>query len=328
MKRDSYWKSRKVLVAGGCGFLGSYLVEELILASARVRVADNLVTGSLENLDCVRQKVQFLPIDLLDFRSCLEATEGMEVVMDLAGRTSGVAYSSQHHGEMLYHNTVMALNLLEAARQNRVDRFLMVSSSCVYPDDAPVPTPELEVMTHFPEKVNEGYGWAKRIAELQARFYHKEYGMEIAICRPFNPYGKRYRWQGEKSHVFPALVKRIMDGEDPLVVWGSGRQRRNFLHARDVVRLMMTITEKTWKVEPINIGYEDDVSIAELVELICQVSNRRPKVIFDENRPEGRLRKCSDATRLRAIANGYSPEISLRQGAEEMIEWYYSLSKR
>ena len=225
----------------------------------------------------------------------------------------------QHHGEMLYNNTVIQLQMLEAARQNDIKRFLVVSSSCVYPDDAPAPTPELQTMTGLPERVNEGYGWAKRIAELQARYYHDEYGMNIAICRPFNPYGGRYRWSGEKSHVIPILVKRVLDGQDPLVVWGSGRQRRTFLHARDTARLMMIVTERYPQAKPVNIGYDDDISIAELVSLICDLSGKHPKIVFDTSKPEGRFRKSADAALLRRISNNYEPEIDLRRGITDLL---------
>jgi nucleoside-diphosphate-sugar epimerase len=319
-----FWESRKVLVTGGCGFLGSYLVEELVAAGAEVTVVDNLEAGSLENIATVRDQVRFIEADLVDFGNCLKACQGVEVIMNLVGRTHGVGYSSKHHGEMLFHNAATHLNMLEAARQSEVERFLVVSSSCVYPDDAPIPTPELPVLTGLPEPANKGYGWAKRIAELQAEYYHHEYGMAIAICRPFNPYGGRYLWRGEQnSHVIPTLVKKTMDGQDPLIVWGSGKQRRNFLHARDTVKLMMMITERHARAEPVNIGYEDAISIAELVSLICEVTGRHPELVFDISKPEGRHSKCVDSTLLRKVSDAYEPETSLGDGIEEMTEWYH-----
>src|ERR1035438_856843 len=128
---------------------------------------------------------------------------------------------------MLVYNLQCTLNLLEAARAARVRHYMTVSSSCVYPDDAVCPTPELPVFTGLPESVNQGYGWAKRIQELATTYYANEYGLDASILRPFNPYGENYHWRtAETAHVVPALVKRIMDGEDPLRVWGSGRQRR------------------------------------------------------------------------------------------------------
>jgi len=321
--RTDWWRLRSTLVTGGCGFLGSYLVEELVDAGASVTVVDNLQTGTLENIASVRDQIVFVRADLRDRTVCEKVCAGFDTVMNLAGLAYGVEYSMKHHGEMLYNNLAIQTHMLEAARVSGVKRFLVVSSSCVYPDDAPIPTPELEVVRGLPEHVNEGYGWAKRIAELQAEYYHREYGMDIAICRPFNPYGGRYRWAAEKSHVIPTLVKRILDGENPLAVWGSGKQRRNFLHARDTVQLMMLITERYPCARAVNIGYDHDTSIEELVSLISEVSGKHPDVIFDVSKPEGKFRKCADPTLLLEITGNYQPRINLRLGITEMVEWYY-----
>ncbi len=318
-----FWQDRPVLVTGGCGFLGSYLVEELVDAGARVTVVDNLQSGTEDNIKSVRDRINFVRADLRDRQVCEGVSAGLEVVFNLAGTAYGLEYSMRHHGEMLYSNLAVQAHMLEAARVNGVRRLLVVSTSCVYPDDAPIPTPELDVLTGLPEQVNEGYGWAKRMGELQAKYYHAEYGMEIAICRPFNPYGDHYRWTDDRSHVLPSLVKKILDGDDPIVVWGTGRQRRNFLHARDTARLMMMICERYPCARPVNIGYDDDTSIVDLALLICEISGRHPEIVFDTSKPEGRFRKCADAALLRKITGNYQPRIGLRQGIEEMVKWYY-----
>jgi nucleoside-diphosphate-sugar epimerase len=321
---EHFWRGRGVLVAGGCGFLGSYVVEELVAAGAIVTVLDNLSSGREENVCSVRGQVSLLKEDLSHRTVCEKVCAGFDVVMNFAGLVAGLEYSMKHHGEMFYQNSVLQLHLLEAARLNGIKRFVVVSSACVYPDDAPVPTPELDALTGLPERLNEGYGWAKRVGELQARYYHLEHGMEIAICRPFNPYGARYVWAGEKSQVIPTLVKRVMDGQDPLLVWGSGRQQRNFLHARDTAKLIMAVAEHLPSAEPVNIGCEEDTSIAELVSLICEVTGRRPRLVFDTSKPEGRFRKCPDVSTLRRIAPEYRATISLREGIEEMVSWYHA----
>ena len=323
-----FWMNRKVVVTGGCGFLGSYLTEELVSVGAQVTVADNLEAGTLDNIASVADRVKFIQADLADLGACLKISEGAEVIMNLAGRVRGVGYSSNHHGEMLYQNTVIQLNMLEAARQNNVARFLVVSSSCVYPDDAEAPIPELPVTMGLPESSNEGYGWSKRVAELQAQYYYNEYGIETAIVRPTNACGSRYPWRGEQnSFVMPTLVKKIMDGADPLVVWGTGQQRRNFLHATDIARLFMMVTERYACAKPVNIGYEQDTSIAELVALICEVTQKFPKIVFDASKPTGCLRKCVDSTLLRKVTDGYEPRVSLEQTIHEMITWYHNTFK-
>lgn len=321
--QKSFWEDKSVLVGGGCGFLGSYLVPQLLDAGAKVQVVDNLSNGYLDNLASVLDRISFVEADLSDRALSSEVTRGKDVVINLAAKAFGMEYSRFHNGEMLVDNLLSTITPLEEARKNYVERYLIVSSSCVYPDDAPIPTPELPVFTGMPESVNEGYGWAKRIQELAGTYYAHDYGMKVSIVRPFNPYGGNYRWGSEdKAHVIPALVKRVMDGEDPLVVWGSGRQRRNFLHASDATRLIMKVIEKDVIVEPINIGYDDDVSIAELVDLICDVSGKHPKIVFDTSKPEGRFRKCADATRLREVTDHYIPQVSLREGIEDMLDWY------
>ena len=317
-----YWRSKKVLVAGGGGFLGSYLVEELVQEGAQVLVVDKMEKGQLRNLTSLFDAIEFIQGDLLELGTCVKLTSGMDVVFNLAGKTSGIGYSVAHQGELFTVNALLSLNLLEAARRNGVPRLLVVSSSCVYPDDAPVPTPEIAVNTGAPETANEGYGWAKRVAEMQAQYYAKEYHMEIAVVRPFNPYGKRYRWEGEKSHVIPMLVKKICDGDDPVVVWGSGDQRRNFIHAGDTARIMMLITERHACADPVNIGFEDTISMRDLVETIMTTAGKRSKVVFDTTRPEGRMVKSADASKLKAITGGLFPMVSLDEGLREMIEWY------
>ena len=319
----NFWQDKKVLVGGGCGFLGSYLTPQLVSAGARVTVVDNLINGSVEHLEPVKDQVEFVEADLREPAVCDRLTRNQDVVMNLAAKAFGMEYSRAHNGEMLVYNLLCTLTALEAARKNGVERFLVVSSSCVYPDEAPIPTPELDPFTGMPESVNEGYGWAKRIQELAGTYYARDYGMKVTIVRPFNPYGGNYRWGSEdKAHVIPALVKRVMDGEDPLVVWGSGNQRRNFLHARDAVHLIMKIVASDMVATPVNIGYDDDVSIADLVDLICEVAGVSPKIEFDTGKPEGRFRKCAHAGRLREITGGYEPKVSLREGIEEMVDWY------
>ena len=322
MKEIGFW-AKRILVGGGCGFLGSYLVPQLVHAGAEVTVVDSFVSGSPDSLSEISNRIRIINQDLRDASVSDGVTRSQDMVINLAAKAYGMEYSRKHNGEMLVYNLQSSLVPLDAARRNDVERYVVVSSSCVYPDDAPVPTPELDVFTGLPESVNEGYGWAKRIHELAGVYFAREYGMKVAIVRPFNPYGAKYRWVSEeRAHVIPSLVKRIMDGEDPLVVWGSGNQRRNFLHASDTTMLMMKIIEKDASATPVNIGYEEDTSIAELVKIICEVSGKSPHVIFDRTKPEGRFRKCADSARLRELSDGYVPRVSLRDGIREMLEWY------
>jgi nucleoside-diphosphate-sugar epimerase len=313
---------RSVLVGGGCGFFGSYLVPALSRAGARVTVVDNLENGDRDALDPVRDLVRFIEADLRDRSVCDRVMPGHDLFINLAATASGVGFSRAHHGQMLINNALCGLAPLQAAADHAVSHVVITSTSCVYPDEAPVPTPELDAFTGWPEQVNEGYGWAKRIQELAAGYLARERGIKATILRPFNIYGANYPWRSvERAHVIPALVKRILDGEDPLVVWGSGEQRRNFLHGSDAAEVVLRVLASGAE-GPVNIGYEEDTRIADLVALVCDVTGRRPAIVFDRSRPDGQARKSADATRLRALTGGYEPRVSLREGIEEMVRWY------
>ncbi len=317
------WNAKSVLVGGGCGFIGSYVVSQLVADGARVTVADNLENGRLESLHDIRDDVEFIECDLRDRETSERLVAGRDVVINMAARAFGQTYSQSHHGEMLVQNLLCTLVPLEASRAAGVKQDVIVSSSCVHPDDAPIPTPELDVFTGLPEHVNEGYGWAKRIQELAGTYYARDYGVDITVVRPFNVYGANYPWSSlTKAHVIPTMVKRVLDGEDPIVVLGSGKQRRNFLHGRDAARLLLKVIEQNPGPEPVNLGFEDDTPIGELVDLVCDVAGVHPKIVFDTSVPEGQFRKSADATRLRAITGDQGPTISLREGVEEMVEWY------
>jgi nucleoside-diphosphate-sugar epimerase len=318
------WSQQRVVVGGGCGLFGSYLVPVIVGAGARVTVVDHLDGTDVSALDRVRADITFVEGDLRDRLTCESVFQGCDLFVNLAATAFGIGFSRAHHGQMLIDNILCGLVPLQAAQRNGVRHVVTVSTSCVYPDDAPVPTPEMDPFAGDPEQVNAGYGWAKRIQELASRYVADEHGMRATILRPFNLYGGRYPWRSaEQGHVIPSLVKRILDGEDPLVVWGSGEQRRNFLHAADAAEVAWRIVASGAE-GPVNIGYEDDTRIADLVALICDVTGRRPALIFDTSRPDGYMRKSSDATLLRTLTDGYVPRISLREGIEDMVRWYHA----
>ncbi len=320
---STFWSGKRVLVAGGAGFIGSHMVEELVEDGARVTVADNFDSGNRQNLAAVQEQIEIKEADLRSAACCDEAARDHDVVMNLAAKAPGIGYSSGHHGELFSANSLIHLNLLEAARKAGAKRFLLVSSSCVYPDDAVSPTPELPAFTGDPEFANQGYGWAKRMAELQAKYYAAEFGMEIAIARPFNAYGGRCRWNEATSHVIPSLVRKVLRGDDPVVIWGSGEQRRNFLHACDFAWGMKLLTERYAVADPVNIGFEDTVSIRELIGVILRESGRgNARVEFDTSKPEGRAVKSADGTKLRQILPEFRSRTTIQDGIREVVESY------
>lgn len=316
------WKGKKVLVTGGAGFVGSYLVEDLLAQGAKVRVADNLSTGDIKNLESVWKRIEFLETDLRDEKSAHQAVRGMDVVMHLAARAYGMLFSMSHNAEMFRDNSLMAFQVLDACVVNKVERALMISSSCVYDDQSPIPTHELAVHIGLPESVNEGYGWAKRMLEIQSRYIHEKHGLPIALVRPFNAYGGRYRWQGEASHVVPSLVKKVLDHSGPVVIWGTGRQVRDLLHAHDFAFGFRLAAECAVDCEPVNLAGGITIELIDLVKKIAEMRDLKITIELDETKQEGRPRKEADLTQLHKKIPAFRPTVSLEDGLKDMFEWY------
>ena len=323
----SFWQQRKVAVPGGAGFIGSYLVEQLAADGARVTVIDNLESGRLSNLEQVKDDIRFTEADVTDPELCRRLFQDQDLVLNLAARAPGVGFSHLHQENLLGRNLQIGTSVLEGARQAKVKRCLVVSSSCVYPDDAPVPTPELPLFTGEPERVNSGYGWAKRYLELQAHYYAANFGMEIALARPFNAYGGRDLEVGERAHVIPALISRLLSAAPELVVWGSGRQTRSFTHGRDVATGLKLIAEHYAVCDAVNVGHDREISIKDLVEMLMDLTGLHKEIIFDTSKPEGCRRKSADMTKLRRVTRGFEPQTDLREGLREMIAAHKSASK-
>lgn len=321
-----FWNNRKVCVTGGAGFVGSYLTEMLVEDGAIVTVADTLERGSLDRIESVKGSVRLVKSDLGTPEGADEATRGQEIVLNLAAKVTGIEYNRFHHADMYISNMRIAQSVIEAAARNGVGRYLVVSTACIYPHDARVPTPESEGDRGTPEPTNEGYGWAKRMSENLGLYFDQETDMEVRVCRPFNMYGPRDHWDEKTSHVIPAIIKRVMDGESPIAVWGSGNQTRAFLHARDGALGMKLITEKATTADPINIGHDDEISIRRLAELILEVTGIRAQLQFDTSKPDGYPRRSADPTLLREVT-GWVPDTPLEDGLKEMVAEYSNLSK-
>lgn len=319
---NSYWNNKKVLVAGGAGFIGSYLVEYLLKDGAVVSVVDNLSRGRMVNLEKVINSIDFFKLDLKNMENCRKVCSGKDVVMNLAAPAFGIEYSMTHHGEMLNDVIMTGFNVLEAARLEGVKRALVVSSSCVYPDNAEIPTKESQAISGSPEKVNQGYGWGKRMVELQGQYYAKEYDMQVAIARPFNAYGPREPFERDKAHVMPSLIQKVLSNDDPIVVWGSGNQTRSFVHGKDFAMGLKLLTEHYAVADPVNVGHDRETTIRELIEKILEITGKNLKVVFDTTKPEGALRKSADVTKLRKVTKGFAPQITLDEGLGEMIDYF------
>ena len=315
----NFWKEKRVLVTGGAGFIGSHLVEKLADSSATVRVADNFSRGSLPNLGKV-SGVEIMSVDLSEMSNCIDACRDIDVVFSLAARVSGIQFNQSHSADMLRINSRISLNTLEAARITNVERFLTISSACVYSRSCSIPTPESEGFLEEPEPTNWGYGWAKRFSEIQAIAYGSQYGMKVGIVRPYNTYGPRDDFSTSEAHVIPALIAKMLRRADSLSVWGSGNQTRSFVYVKDVVRGMMQAAELYPKPDPLNIGSDEEVSIRQLVNLISAVLNKHPHVSFDTTHPDGHERRRPDVSKAAELI-GFKADTPLERGLEETVAW-------
>ncbi|HVE76340.1 MAG TPA: NAD-dependent epimerase/dehydratase family protein [Actinomycetota bacterium] len=316
-----FWTQKKVCVTGGAGFVGSFLTEMLVEEGAEVTVAETFERGSMSRIDAVKDDVRIVNADLSTREGADAATKGQEVVLNLAAKVTGIEYNRFHHADMFSANMRIGTEVIDAAARNGVGRFLVVSTACIYPHDSAVPTAEDEGERGTPEPTNAGYGWAKRMQENLGLYYDTETDMSVAVCRPFNMYGPRDHWDEKTSHVIPALIKRVLDGDDPVIVWGTGNQTRAFLHAKDGATGMKLIAEKAPSAEPINIGHDDEISMKDLGERILSMTGVMSTLQFDTSKPDGYPRRAADVKKLREVT-GWVPEISLDEGLKEMIAEY------
>jgi len=323
---DSFWKGKKVLVTGGAGFIGSHVVEKLVERGAIVSVIDNLANGTLDNLENVKNQIIFIKGDCTVLEDAEKVCEGQDIVMNLAAKVGGIEYNKTHQATMFRDNLPIETTMIEAARRAGVRRFLVISSACVYSHECSIPTPESEGFLDEPEPTNGGYGWAKRMGEKIGEYYAEEFGMEVGIVRPYNCYGPRDHFEPDKSHVIPALIKRVFDGENPVKVWGSGNQTRAFLYVDDLAEGMILAIQKYPMPDPLNLGTDEEISIKDLINKIIKISGINVKVEFDTSKPDGSPRRNSD--NKKAIEKiGFRPTVKLDEGLKKTITWYKEYAK-
>lgn len=312
----SFYTNKKVLVTGGTGLIGRPLVEMLIEQGANVRVA------SLDDPSRAHPDADFKRVNLINFENCLDVCKGVDFVFHLAGIKGSPAMTSKKPASFFVPTISFNTNMMEAARQCDVKRYLYTSSIGVY---APAEVfREEDVWKTFPSENDKFAGWAKRMGELQAEAYKIEYGWDkIAIVRPANVYGPYDNFDPNNAMVIPSLIKRALDGENPLKVWGDGSAVRDFIHANDVAQGMLLAIEKgVW--QTINLGSGTGVSIKEIVEIIVNNMKIKPKVVWDTSKPSGDKKRLMDISRAKAI--DFQPMISIEEGIKETMEWY-SLNK-
>ena len=318
----NFWHGKKVFIPGGGGFIGSHLVEQLLSLGAKVIVPKRPDRPAYPNIAHILDHIRLLPLDLGNESGVAKALDGMDVVLYLATYTGGVLFSSTRHAVMAYENLRPFMSTLEGARKAGVRRFLVVSSACVYSDDAPSPTPEEAGFEGMPQRSNEGYGMAKRMQEYLGMRYTAERALPCPIVRLFNVYGPRGHFDPESAMVIPSLIRRITGAGKELEVWGSGKAVRPFLFVDDCVTGIIAAAEHGPAGEPINLAAQEGTSIRELTELALQLMDRSDLAIrFDTTKPEGQLKRLADIRRAKNLL-GFKPSIPLKEGLERTIRWF------
>jgi UDP-glucose 4-epimerase len=316
------WKSRRVLVTGGAGFIGSYLVERLVDLGAAVVVADNFSRGNFDKIDHLVDEVELVPADLTTREGCVSAVDGVDDVFHLAASVGGIHYIQRENVGGLTPSVLMNQHMLEAARMTGVDRFLFASSACIYRQ-------EHDDLNRFsedqaiPADPHSTYGWAKVLGEVACDAYHTDCDLDTGAVRIFNAYGPRESLDPDSSHVIPSLCRKVIEEPDggSIELFGDGTQERGFMYVTDLVEGMLRAMEHKTDGEPINLGNgEEVVTINELAETIIEISGKDISIEHDLSKPTGTDKYAADTTKMEAELD-WTPEVPLEDGVREVYEW-------
>ena len=325
---NKFFKNKKVLVTGGACFIGSFLVESLLADGAIVTVVDDLSSGKLENLDEVKDKIEFIMGDLRDGNVTNRVTQGKDIVFHLANIHGGRGFIETHPGE-LSQNFLIDGNVFYYSHLNNVDRVVYTSSACAYPTNLQVADPIKQVRylsEEMADPFTEGaalsdgeYGWAKFMGEMALKAYNKQFGTKGVSCRLFTVYGPREN----ESHAIIAFVAKAMIKQDPYEVWGTGQQDRNFTYVSDIVDGLKLACEKITDCRSVNIGTSEITKIADAVQTVCDIMGHKPSrgFFFDTSKPEG-VHARAASTANQEMWLGWKPSVSFRDGIAKTIEWY------
>ena len=329
------WSGTKVLVTGGASFIGSHLVDALVDRGAHVRVADDLSSGKLANLDRSIQHVEFMEGDLRQRSFADQATAGMQVVFHLAASHGGRGYIDTHPVECAT-NMILDGTVFHSAWQAGVERIAFASSACVYPTTLQAEQQIAEGgMVYLQEPwadpfvpgaalADGEYGWAKLMGEMALKAYHKQYGLKCVSCRYFTAYGEREN----ETHAVIALIAKAFVGMDPYEIWGTGQQDRNFTYVGDIVEGSIRAVESVEDGSAVNIGTAEHIKVIDAARLIFDITGWAPQeIFFDTTKPVGVFSRAADLTRARSLL-GWEPGTSFEDGLRRTIDWYYAARDR
>jgi GDP-L-fucose synthase len=294
-----------VLVTGGGGFLGSHIVDRL-----RAAGHDPFVARQAE-----------YDLTSWDDTSRLFADARPALVFHLAAEVGGIGANRANPGRYWFANLIMGAHVLEQSRLHGVAKLVVAGTVCSYPKFTPVPFHEEDLWNGYPEETNAPYGVAKKAVLVGAQSYREQYGLQTAYLLPANLYGPRDNFDLETSHVIPALIRKMIEGEAEVVLWGDGSPTREFLYVDDAAEAFVTAAERYDAPEPVNIGTGAEISVRELAGTIAELTGFNGKIVWDTSMPNGQPRRSIDASKAND-AFGFTASTELREGLEQTIAWY------
>lgn len=306
-----FWADKRILVTGGAGFLGSFIVDKLI--KERGVQQENILVPRSRNFD------------LRTWDNCAKIVKNVDIVIHLAAKVGGIGFNKKNPATLFYDNAVMGIQLMEAARQTGVEKFVALGTVCAYPKFTPVPFKEEDLWNGYPEETNAPYGIAKKALLVQAQAYRTQYDFNAIYLLPVNLYGPRDNFDPEQSHVIPALIKKMVDakleGSNEVLVWGTGKASREFLYVEDAAEGILLATEKYNKPDPVNLGAGKEITIRELVNLISELTGYEGKIVWDTSKPGGQPRRCLDTSKAKKEF-GFEAKTAFKEGLKKTIDWY------
>ncbi len=322
------WDQSRVLVTGGASFIGSALVDALVERGAKVRIADNLSSGKLENIKHHLESgtVEFIEADLLEPMVARDAVEGMDVVFHLAADHGGRGYVDLHQAACATNLTLDGL-VFRACHQAEVGKVVYASSGCVYPNYLQTDPKEIlylpEDKAGPPYDADNMYGWAKLMAEMTLQAYYKDYGMKSVSCRYFTVYGER----GHENHAVIAMIARAFLKQDPFAVWGNGEQIRNWTHVDDIVSGTIRAAEVIEDGTAINFGTMERIRVMDAVREVLRYTGHKAEIVLRPEMPTGPMNRVADNSLARKLL-GWEPRVKFVDGLHRTIDWYFSTKKR
>lgn len=316
LKNKAFWNDQRVLVTGGAGFLGSFVVEQLEAHEPAKIIVPRSRHYDLRNWDATQK---------------LFKETQPTIVIHLAALCGGIGANQAQPGRYFYDNAIMGIQLMEVARQFGVSKFVQVGTVCAYPKVIPTPFHENDLWNGYPEETNAPYGLAKKMLLVQAQAYRQQYGFNAIYLLPANLYGPRDNFDLEKSHVIPALIRKVLtaraEGLSSIEVWGTGKPTREFLYVEDAAAGILQATEHFNGADPVNLGTGRSTAIHELVTEICKQAQFNGEIVWNTTKPDGQPERRLDTSRAKQEF-GFEAATSLEAGLRKTIEWFRSTQQQ